>query len=172
MVGYGAESERLTRLKRQRGLDNVLMVGQVPREEAKLYLIAADVTVVLLRKSGLFRTVIPSKLFEGMAARRPVVLGVDGEARRILEEAQAGIAIEPENAGQLAEAVLKLRADPDVRRHLGENGRRAVKQRFDRKALAKKMLATLWRVAARASRARSPSRLTRTTADSRPGYTI
>lgn len=146
-VGDGAERESLLRQQKEMRLQNVEIVGQVPREQARLYVRASDVSVVLLRKSELFKTVVPSKLFEAMAAANPVILGVDGEARRILEEVGAGLYIEPENAEQLAEAVLRLKKDPALRRRLGESGRQAVAERFSRPALARQMLIVLEQVA-------------------------
>jgi glycosyltransferase involved in cell wall biosynthesis len=149
VVGDGAERESLLRQREEMGLQNLSMVGQVPREQARLYVQASDVSVVLLRKSELFKTVVPSKLFEVMAAARPIIIGVDGEARRIVEEAGAGLFVEPENAKQLAEAVLRLKSDPALRRTLGESGRRAVAERFSRPVLARQMLGVVAQVGRR-----------------------
>jgi len=74
-----------------------------------------------------------------MAVGNPLVLGVEGEARRIVEEAGAGICVEPESAPQLADAVLRLRSDPELRALLGHNGTVAVRRNFRRTALARKM---------------------------------
>ena len=139
-AGDGAEFENLKQLRREKGLDNVTMLGQVPREQARLYLHASDASLVLLRDSDLFKTVIPSKIFEAMAAGNPVLLGVDGEARAIVEDAQAGVFIEPENAEELARTTLRLKESPERCQELGQNGREAVRKRFDRKKLANKML--------------------------------
>jgi glycosyltransferase involved in cell wall biosynthesis len=95
-----------------------------------------DVAVVLLRRSALFRTVIPSKIFEAMAMERPIILGVDGESRRILEEAGAGISITPESAEGLAQAVAGLAEDPERAREMGRQGRRHVEEAYDRRVLA------------------------------------
>ena len=139
-VGDGAELDKLRRRRRERRLDNVTMVGQVPHETAKAYLRACDVSVILLRKADLFRTVLPSKIFEAMAVRKPIILGVDGEARRLVEQEQAGVCIEPENPQQLADAILRLKSDRGLCHRLGRNGRRALQERFDRKVLAERML--------------------------------
>ena len=139
-VGTGAEYEKLLNIKKEKSLDNVSMVGQVPRERAKMYLEASDVSVVILRKAELFKTVIPSKMFEAMALRNPIILAVEGEAKRIVEEARAGLCIEPENAEQLAEAVLRLKSDGELRSRLGRNGLLAVEKKFNREVLARGML--------------------------------
>jgi glycosyltransferase involved in cell wall biosynthesis len=139
-VGDGAELKKLQRIRDEWHLANVTLVGQVSHETAKAYLLASDVSVVLLRKTPLFKTVLPSKIFEAMAAQSPIILGVDGEARRIVEEAGAGICVEPENARQLAAAILRLKSDAALRRRLGENGLRAARDKFDRKVMAVRML--------------------------------
>jgi glycosyltransferase involved in cell wall biosynthesis len=80
--------------------------------------------------------VIPSKIFESMAMRVPIILGVEGEAQAIIEEAGAGICIEPENAERLADSVRMLYEDTALAQRLGDNGRRTVEQHFDRAVLA------------------------------------
>jgi len=84
---------------------------------------ASDICLVLLRRSELFKLVLPSKMFEAMAAARPIVSGVEGEARAVLERAGAGIAITPESAEELVDAVNRLAGDAELR---GRLARRAV----------------------------------------------
>jgi len=139
-VGEGAEFDRLRRTREERGLSNVTMVGQVPHDRAKSYLLASDVLIVLLRKAALFRTVLPSKVFEAMAAGKPIILGVEGEAKRVVESAGAGLCIEPENARELADAVVRLKSDDALRQRLGRSGRAAVRELYDRRVLARRML--------------------------------
>jgi glycosyltransferase involved in cell wall biosynthesis len=136
LVGEGAEKGSLVSLVRSRGLTNLRFVDQQSREEIPAYICASDACVVLLKKSEIFKTVIPSKMLEFMSCARPVILGVEGQARQILEEAQAGICIEPGNLPQLAQAVLRLAGDAQLRESLGRNGRRYVLQRFSRRQTA------------------------------------
>ncbi len=143
LVGDGAERERLVSLARERSLGNVTFMGQVSQEVARRYLQASDVSLVLLKKASLFRTVLPSKMFEAMAAGNPIVLGVEGEARRVVTEAEAGLCIEPENADELARAVARLRDDAVLRRRLGGNGQRYVRRTYDRRRHATQMLRVL-----------------------------
>jgi glycosyltransferase involved in cell wall biosynthesis len=95
-----------------------------------------DVGLVLLRRSDLFKTVIPSKIFEAMAMERPIILGVDGESRRLIEEAGAGIPITPESAEELAEAVVTLADNPERAREIGQQSRRHAEEVYDRRVLA------------------------------------
>lgn len=132
LIGEGAEKENLRSLAAKRGLKNVLFVDQKPRELIPAYICASDACLVLLKKQEIFKTVIPTKLLEFMACGRPVILGVEGQAREIVEGAQAGLCIEPENAEALATAIRELDSDAALRRALGENGRRCIVEHFSR----------------------------------------
>jgi glycosyltransferase involved in cell wall biosynthesis len=99
--------------------------------------------VVLLKKDEIFKTVIPSKMLEFMSCARPVILGVEGQASKILEAARAGICIAPGNSAELAQAVLRLADDGPWRETLGRNGRRHVLQHFSRRQSAMKYLEVL-----------------------------
>ena len=99
-----------------------------------------DVSLVLLRRLDLFKTVIPSKIFESMAMSVPIVLGVEGEVKGIIEQAQTGLCIEPESADQLANALLELKEDRALYTQLSARGRPYVSSKFDRKVLADQYL--------------------------------
>jgi glycosyltransferase involved in cell wall biosynthesis len=136
LVGEGAEKERIRKLAASRALRNVRFVGQQPRERVPGYINASDVCLVLLKKTELFRTVVPTKMLEFMSCARPVIVGVEGEARKIVEAAQAGVVIEPENANALADAVVKLAKDSPQREALGQNGRDYIVGHYSRKQTA------------------------------------
>ena len=143
MVGDGAERERLVSKRRAMGLENVVMLTQLPKVKMPALWSLADASLVLLKKSDLFKTVIPSKIFESMAMEVPVVLGVEGEAKTLIEEAGAGICIEPENPKALAGALGRLYEDDTLAKRLGTSGRRHVRRYFDRSALAAQYLQIL-----------------------------
>lgn len=140
MVGGGAERARLLALRDKMGLLNVVMLDQLPKSAMRNVLAATDVSLVLLKKDDLFKTVLPSKMFEAMAIACPIVLGVEGEAKALLDEAGAGIAIEPENAKELAVAVVRLAADVSLRERLGQQGMAHVREHYDRAKLAARYL--------------------------------
>jgi len=146
LVGDGAERDNLVKEKEVLGLENVLMLPQQPKEKIPEFLAASDACMILLKKSDLFKTVIPSKIFETMAMERPIILGVEGESKEIIEKAKSGLCIEPENHQQLAEAVLRLYNNPELSESLGGNGRRFVKKNFDRDKLAETYLGILQKV--------------------------
>ena len=143
IIGDGAEREALAARARAEGLDNVTFTGLVPRAEIPDYLAASDVSLVTLKPSDLFKTVLPSKMFESMAAARAIVLAVDGEARQVLERAGAGLAVAPGNAAALADAVRRLAADPELRQTLGAAGSRFVERDFSRRTWAHRYLDVL-----------------------------
>jgi colanic acid biosynthesis glycosyl transferase WcaI len=143
LIGEGAERQRIMELAAARGLTNVQFLGEQPREKIPVYISAADVGLVLLKKTELFKTVIPTKLLEYMACERPVVVAVDGLARRIVEEAGAGIFVEPENAEALAKALFDLSKDAGRRRQMGVAGRQYILQNFSRKKTAQDYITVL-----------------------------
>jgi glycosyltransferase involved in cell wall biosynthesis len=96
----------------------------------------SDASLVLLKKSDLFKTVIPSKIFESLAMKKPILLGVEGEAKELVEASGGGLCIEPENAAELAARVAELADKPELCRTLGERGRAFVSEHFDRGVLA------------------------------------
>lgn len=136
LAGDGAEREKLLALKNHLKLKNVMMLGQVAREKIPYLLASSDSCVVHLKKNDLFKTVIPSKIFEAMAMRRPIILGVDGESKKIIEEAGCGLCFEPENVQQFAQAVVKLFRNPRLTKSLGFNGRYFVEKNLSRQKLA------------------------------------
>jgi glycosyltransferase involved in cell wall biosynthesis len=108
---------------------------------------ATDASLILLRKNDTFTKVLPSKMFEAMAMECPIVLGVEGEAKALLEEAGAGIAIAPENAEQLAAAVVQLADNAELRMRLGRQGAGYVREHYDRAKLAARYLELLQNIA-------------------------
>jgi glycosyltransferase involved in cell wall biosynthesis len=136
LVGDGAERERLVALRDAKGLQNVVMLGQQPKERMPAIWILTDASLVILRDQEVFRTVIPSKIFESMAMQRPIVLGVRGESQQLIKDAGSGICIEPENAAELADAITRLARNRELRAAMGVAGRRYVEKHFDRQKLA------------------------------------
>jgi colanic acid biosynthesis glycosyl transferase WcaI len=146
LIGEGAEKERIVALSRERDLTNLQFLDQQPRETIPAYIAASDACLVLLKKSDVFKTVIPTKMLEYMSCARPVILGVEGQARTILEEAQAGIVIEPENSRALADAILCLANNRDRGMEFGRDGREFIVRKFSRRATAEKYIRELDRM--------------------------
>jgi colanic acid biosynthesis glycosyl transferase WcaI len=143
MIGEGAEKERIAALAHSLRLPNLRFIDQKPREKIPAYICASNVCLVPLKKSELFKTVIPSKMLEFMSCARPVILGVEGQAGMILEEADCGIAVEPENAEALANAVRCLVSNRERADQMGNNGREYVIRKYSRAHTADRYLRLL-----------------------------
>jgi colanic acid biosynthesis glycosyl transferase WcaI len=146
-VGEGADKGRLVSRAQDKGLLNVLFLPQQPREKIPSIIRASDVCLVPLRKADVFKTVIPTKMLEFMACGRPVILGVDGQARQVLDEAQAGVFVEPENQVALVQAINHLYQDSAHRETLGRNGRNYIIDHLSREQTAKLYTTVLEKVA-------------------------
>jgi len=143
LIGEGAEKERIVKLAAARGLSNIRFLDQQPHEQIPAYISAADLCLVMLKKTELFKTVIPTKLLEYMACERSVIVAVDGQARRIAEAAGAGVFVEPENTQALVKTILDLAADPERSRRMGASGRQYIVNNFSREKTARDYIAVL-----------------------------
>lgn len=137
LMGNGAEKENLKKLHAELGCQNVTMLDSVPKAEVKRYISVLDISLINLKKSDLFTTVIPSKIFENAAMAIPILMGVEGEAQEIVESYGAGVCFEPENEKDLNEK-LEMLANADFYNACKE-GCLKLADDFDRKNLALKM---------------------------------
>ena len=141
-IGDGARKHELQQKAAQMGLDNVIFVGSVPKEQVVDYWSVLDVSIIHLKKSTVFTTVIPSKLFECMGMGIPVLLGVAGESAEIVEQEGVGLLFEPENARQLCERLGELQSDQALYGRLRAACLKSAVH-YDRANLALQMLAEL-----------------------------
>lgn len=142
LLGDGARKADLQAQAQRLGLDNVVFVDTVTKDEVARYWSLLDVSVIHLRRTELFTTVIPSKLFECMGMGIPVLHGVAGESADIVRQEGVGEVFEPENASQLANSLLRLKADPALLQRYRDNCL-AGAGRYDRAALGLQMLRVL-----------------------------
>lgn len=147
-LGDGAKKAELVESAKTRGLRNVVFVASVPKDQVPRYWSLLDVSIIHLRKTELFTSVIPSKLFECMGMGIPVLHGVAGESAAIVQTEQVGEVFESDNAQLLVDALLRLRADETRFKSYQANGLSAAK-RYDRKQLAANMLKILQGVIAK-----------------------
>ena len=138
-LGDGANKAKLIEKARSMGLLNVVFVDSVPKEQVVRYWSLLDVSIIHLKKTELFTTVIPSKLFECMGMGIPVLHGVAGESAEIVESVECGQVFEPENVDALCAGILMLKQQPALREKFRNNGLVAA-GRYDRHELARKML--------------------------------
>jgi glycosyltransferase involved in cell wall biosynthesis len=135
LLGEGVEKPRLTALARARALENVRFLQGVPRKDVPSVLAACDALLVILRDDPLFRITIPSKIYEYMAAGKPILCSVGGEATALVVEARCGLPVRPSDGSALADSVRMLLADPSLCRTLGEAGAACARARFARGGL-------------------------------------
>lgn len=138
-LGDGARKQFLIDYAESKNLNNVVFLDSVPKDEVVKYWSLLDASIIHLKKSPLFESVIPSKLFESMAMGVPVLHGVRGESADIVAEEQVGLAFPPEDARALCEAAVRLRGDEARYRELRSNCLNAAKK-HDRKQQAVRML--------------------------------
>ena len=136
LVGEGAEKENIVASARARGLRNIEVRDQYPRERVPELICASDVCLVTLKDSPVFQTVVPTKMLEFMACAKPVVLCVRGEAASILTEAKGGIVVKPGSVEELVAAVSLLQADEAMRRRMGSSARSFILQTRSRNKTA------------------------------------
>ena len=140
VVGSGSAEESLRARAEATGAQNLIMRPRVDLETAAKYMAAADVLLVPLGNHPIYRKFIPSKLFDSMAAGRPLLLSVDGEARTLLEKAQAGWSYPAEDASALAATIRDARRRADELDEIGARGREFVEQHFTRSVQAARMV--------------------------------
>ena len=138
IVGDGAVRAQLAAAAEAEGLRSVVFTGRLPKARMPEVLAASDACLVHLSRTDLFKTVLPSKIFEAAAMGRPIVLGVEGFAAELVGEADAGICIQPENEAELVQAVTELAGDAEKRMRLGENGLERIAGRYDYDVLAER----------------------------------
>lgn len=125
-------------LKNDLKLSNVHFLNPVSKNEMPAILKSINVALVPLKKLDLFHGAIPSKVFESLAMRKPLLLGVDGEARQhFIEKGKAGMYFEPENENELAKCALFLAENPEDLKKMGDNARTYVSEYFNRNRIAK-----------------------------------
>lgn len=129
-VGTGAEKAYLERRAKERDLDNVQFLGRLPKTEVPEIYELSDVALVHLRDEPLFESAMPSKMFEAMASGTPIVMGVRGEASRIVRKGDVGTPFEPENASELLRALLRYVDEEELRSHHGSTAMEFVRENY------------------------------------------
>ena len=142
-VGEGAEKENLRRQAASWSLSNVQFIDQVPRRQVPGFYGACDLGLVTLRDQPLFQAVLPSKIFECLGMERPILISVDGEARRLVEESGGGRYVPPEDVPAMVEAISEMSTRRADLAAMGRRGRRYVVEHFDREVIAGRYLGIL-----------------------------
>ncbi|QFY72030.1 glycosyltransferase WbuB [Priestia megaterium] len=146
LIGDGMEKERLKEKAKHESLNNILFIDSQPKHTIPDFCNASDVCTAVLKKIDTFKTVYPNKVFDYMSCAKPILLGIDGVARELVENSQSGFYVDPENAQEFKEQILELYNDPELAHTLGENGFQFVKESFSRESLAEKYVNELEKI--------------------------
>jgi len=141
LVGDGKEKPAL--LERSSGLENILFLPSAPKNRMPEILAAADAGIAILRPIAAYATTYPNKVFDYMAAGRPVVLAIDGVIREVVEAAGCGIFARPGDPHAVAEAIRELASNREVARAMGAAGKRYLQHNFSREDISRKLLEVL-----------------------------
>jgi glycosyltransferase involved in cell wall biosynthesis len=145
-IGAGMQKNMLVDEVEKRKLTNIVFHPPVSKSEVFEYIFASDVGASILKKVDTFKTIYSNKTFDYMACKKPILMAIDGVSRELIEKANAGIFVEPENPKDFADKILYYyNHRNDVIQH-GENGYQYAKQNFDRTNLAIKYLMEMERV--------------------------
>jgi glycosyltransferase involved in cell wall biosynthesis len=139
LLGDGKDKPLLIKKAEEMGLDNLKFLPPVPKMDMGKALAGSGACIAILKPVNLYATVYPNKVFDYMAAGKPVVLAIGGVIRDVIEDARAGIAVAPGNNNELAEAVCWLADHPQEAEQMGKRGRDYVEKHFDRAELARKL---------------------------------
>ena len=143
LVGDGASKIHLENKARSYNLSNITFTGHQLKENIPDLLNVSNACIVHLRKNELFKTVLPSKIFEGAAMGIPIINGVDGDAKDLVTNLDCGIFFEPENSSSLKESIEYLLDNPKHCFEMGVNGRKQVKLNFERTSLSEQYIKLL-----------------------------
>jgi glycosyltransferase involved in cell wall biosynthesis len=143
LLGDGKEKANLQEQAQRLNLTNVLFLPPVPKNEMASVLAGADACLAILKPLEEYKTTYPNKVFDYMAAGRPVVLAIDGVVRKVVEDANCGIFAPPGDAAALAAAIRTMADEPELSRRMGLSGRRYLEAHFSREEIAHRLLEIL-----------------------------
>lgn len=140
LIGQGMEKERLIQLAETMKISNVRFIDSVPKAEVFKFILASEMGTSVLKRVDAFKTVYSNKTFDYMSCKKPILMAIDGVSRELVETAEAGSYVEPENIQEFNRIIRSYLSDPERLRREGENGYGYAKLNFDREVLAKKYL--------------------------------
>jgi glycosyltransferase involved in cell wall biosynthesis len=144
LIGNGMEKAMLIKNAKDKKLTNVQFIDSVPKKEVFKYIIASDFGASVLKKVDTFKTIYSNKTFDYMACKKPLFLLIDGVSRELVEKANCGVYVEPENPKDFADKIEKyVKFSAEEINKLGTNGYNYAKENFDRVKLAKKYIDVL-----------------------------
>ena len=136
LIGKGIQRNELIENAKKRGINNVIFLEPVSRSEVFKYILAADMGTSVLAKNDIYKTIYSNKTFDYMSCKKPILLAIDGISRELIEEADAGVFIDPENPADFAAKIRTCLKNPERIKEQGENGYNYARKNFERNTLA------------------------------------
>ena len=140
LIGQGMEKEKLVNMAEEMNLSNVRFIDSVPKAEVFKFILASEMGASVLKRVDTFKTIYSNKTFDYMSCKTPILMAIDGVSRELVETAQAGSYVEPENPSEFNRVIRKYLQNPERLKIEGESGYVYAKDNFDRKVLARKYL--------------------------------
>ncbi len=140
LIGDGMRKNDLISMANKMNLDNVTFIDAQPKNKISKYVNLSDACIAVLKNNDTFKTVYPNKIFDYMSCKKPILLGIDGVARELVEDNKAGIYINTENLEECVSSIISLKNNRELRKSFGENGYKFVSENFDRRKLADKYI--------------------------------
>lgn len=136
LIGKGMEKEHLIELAKEQNVQNVRFLKSVPKKDVFKYIIASEMGISVLKKVDTFKTVYSNKTFDYMSCKKPILMAIDGVSRELVEKADAGSYIEPENKEEFSRVIRHYLNNPEILDKQGLNGYQYAKENFDRTLLS------------------------------------
>lgn len=143
LIGEGMEKPRLKELAEKTGLKNVVFLDPVSKKDVFKYILSCDIGASVLQKNDTFKTVYSNKTFDYMSCKKPILMAIDGVSRKLVEDANAGVYVEPENENEFNIKIRQFMSNPEILITLGLNGYQYAKENFDRNILAERYIQEL-----------------------------
>lgn len=143
LVGDGMQKPKLKKMKADMKLNNVLFLDPVTKQEVIKYILAADMGASVLKRVDTFKTIYSNKTFDYLSCKKPIFMAIDGVSRELIQQANGGVYVEPENPQDFAEKIKYYMQNLELIEQQGEEGYRYAKANFDRQTLALQYLKIL-----------------------------
>lgn len=140
IIGEGADKESLQKIAKDEKINNIVFIDNINWQEIVNINQIVSANLIHLRNLELFKTVIPSKIFESMALKKPILAGLIGESLDIIKQSKSGLEVKPEDENSLVEKILQMKNNKNLCDQLANNGFKLVQDRYNRKTLAQKMI--------------------------------
>jgi glycosyltransferase involved in cell wall biosynthesis len=143
LIGDGMKKNRLKALANEMELQNVRFIDPIAKANVFKFILASEMGTSVLKNVDTFKTVYSNKSFDYMSCKKPILMAIDGVSRKLVEDANAGSFVEPENIEDFNNVIRNYLSNPDLLKLQGESGYQFAKLNFDRETLSTKYMEKL-----------------------------